>query len=169
MFIHFMHDEVGHIVIFHDVFRRWFYILLWLLKKMEYPVALDTRWFLSTSGCRHIIHIQKVPMFLRQKPKLQWLVVLGPLHCPIRPIYHVIFRILGFFSSSFTRKIHHPWRPLAPPISQGGYSCTFPTAWPGDLAGPWTKESETFWDPRNPSMVVVRDCIREKGKTPPSK
>ena len=27
--------------------------------------------------------------------------------------YPLILRILGFFSSSFGRKIHHPWRPFA--------------------------------------------------------
>ena len=29
--------------------------------------------------------------------------------------YPVILRILGFFSSSFSRKIHHPWRPQSLP------------------------------------------------------
>ena len=31
------------------------------------------------------------------------------------PNYPVILRILGFFSSSFSRKIHYPWRPLSLP------------------------------------------------------
>ena len=33
--------------------------------------------------------------------------------------YPAILRILGFFSSSFSRKRHHPCLPIAPPISQG--------------------------------------------------
>ena len=35
--------------------------------------------------------------------------------------YPVILRILEFFSSSFSRKIHNPWVQIAPPISQGRY------------------------------------------------
>ena len=49
-------------------------------------------------------------------------------HCPEKPgqlffkrgklssnhNYPVILRILGFFSSSFSRKIHHPWLQIAP-------------------------------------------------------
>ena len=34
--------------------------------------------------------------------------------------------ILGFFSSSFGRKIHHPWLQIAPPISQGSFCLPFP-------------------------------------------
>ena len=31
----------------------------------------------------------------------------------------LILRILGFFSSPFSRKLHHPWLQIAPPISPG--------------------------------------------------
>ena len=33
----------------------------------------------------------------------------------------MILRILGIFISSFSRKIHHPWIQIAPPISQGSF------------------------------------------------
>lgn len=42
--------------------------------------------------------------------------------------YHVILRILGFFSSSFNRRIHHPW-PFSSPILNGSQHVSNPHNW----------------------------------------
>ena len=60
----------------------------------------------------------------------------------------MILRILGFFSSSFSRKIHHPWRPLSLPQYHRLSECF------GDLEGtlPLENSPDNFWADLHPAV-----------------
>ena len=88
-----------------------------LIQGSVHPIAsLLVRLAFRSSICRFFIASKRVKLGPSKKKYLAKHLI------DVQIGYPVILRILGFFSSSFSRKIQHPWLQIAPPISQSSWS-----------------------------------------------